>query len=100
MSKAAREIMSYLEGEGSDNPKDEVSYTGLNKQKILEEKSREIQQEFANNIRISESYRRDISKGISREEDPTEILKMALKCIALMSGDNNFYKTNIGKLEK
>ena len=52
------------------------------------------------NIRKSESLRSKINYDVKQGADIFSILNDSLKCIALMTGDQLFYKSNIETLRK
>lgn len=61
---------------------------------------KEACKQYQDNIKKSEMLRADINKSIRAGEDPTEILKKAVECIALMTGDKAYYTHAIKQLNE
>ena len=61
-------------------------------------KARSAYNYYAENIRKSEQLRASINKGIAAGQDVTELLLMALECIALMTNEPFFYRQNKDEL--
>lgn len=65
----------------------------------IEKQSQELFKKVADNIRLSECLRCKINKDVKSGVDTYSLLKDAIKCISLMTGDTVFYNQNIEILE-
>ena len=69
------------------------------KEKELQALEKRIYSEIIENRKIATSLKAEITKAIQRNEDPTSVLKLAIKCISLMTNEKLFYDANIKQLD-
>lgn len=70
-------------------------YIRIERDKEILRQAEEVYKKYQENIKVSEHLRAEINK----ETDIKAMCEKALRCIALMTGDEVFYKNNIRKLE-
>jgi len=68
------------------------------KEQELKALEKRIYSEIIENRKIATSLKAEITKAIQRNEDPSSVLKIAIKCISLMTNEKLFYDMNIKQL--